>query len=833
METAKTLEIAVRSFRDLIATLLTDKPVPEQFQAALDLFKSRKSDLGRKGLAERLGLNVEELGQFERSLADLAKRYQDGSAQSANDRISCFRLLSWLETIEGRQSEYQLDTDIDPAVTEDLSRKQVRALELVLRSLVGERHGDQQHLASHLCEMFGERTVDRWSKVADPEDLLSGTTFSELASIFVNKDEFAHHQKLYEDTDVLNLLKERRKTVQSFLEDIRRVRNTLAHNKKISNIQLSLLDLYYDQLISPVQSGYSSGQTQVNPKAYLEASDGEVREYFSGLKQDVMSVKDDISEMKAELNQQLDHVRAQGREIATTTRGLDKKLIAALALLVPIGCAVGYGVYLNYGTNEQVGQLEQQTESISDKSDALIAQQSQLNDKADSIVTSTDKIASSTERMEETNEQILDSVSTIAESNQKIVQSIENIQDGFQSLAQAGGIIPDPKLPQEVYHNARLYEQRGDYANARKSYVRFFDFELELVDPHLRFQSFLKLQEGLEGAREIYRTLQARNANDATSFAALLLESPEARAEQLEQFAEEHADFAPVYYALSQEYSRSRLGTQDVGDMADEKMYLERFLELKDQGQFVKYMLDKQLADEQLQDAEERLQRLGQINQDTLENPVSLSGMMSNSGWMVTIQVTGNPKEILYRTDASQDFKSTGHMQAKNQVTGNPIPNMSVNLETMAGPTTFEVKYVDANDKERGPFEILFEPESELVSSQKRILVMLPQSWATFRDYDGKTLVYFTHLLSYRSAIKQVWYGIDKETPDTLYKIAIVTDTGVLEHHKDFDQGDRKNPGAIQDGEMPCFTVPDKTQFITIQLKYLDGTESEIVRIKR
>ena len=172
METAKTLELAVRSFRDLIATLLTDKPVPEQFQAALDLFKSRKSDLGRKGLAERLGLNVEELGQFERSLADLAKRYQDGSAQSANDRISCFRLLSWLETIEGRQSEYQLDTDIDPAVTEDLSRKQVRALELVLRSLVGERHGDQQHLASHLCEMFGERTVDRWSKVADPEDLL-------------------------------------------------------------------------------------------------------------------------------------------------------------------------------------------------------------------------------------------------------------------------------------------------------------------------------------------------------------------------------------------------------------------------------------------------------------------------------------------------------------------------------------------------------------------------------------------------------------------------------------------------------------------------------------
>ena len=837
METAKIFELASRSFRDLVATLLTDESVPEPLNAAWDLFKSRKSDLGRKGIAERFGLNVEELGQFERSLSDLAKRGKDGSTNSANDRIACFRLLSWLETIASRQTEYHLDSEIAPAVTEDLSRKQVRALELVLRSLVGERHGSQQQLANHLRQMFGERTVDRWSQVADSEDLLSGTTFSELASIFVNKDEFAHHQKLYADSDVLNLLKERRKTVQSFLEDIRRVRNTLAHNKKVSNIQLSLLDLYYDQLISPVQSGYSNGRTQVNPKTYLEVSDGEVNEYFSDLKQDMMTVKDDISELKAELNQQFEGVRAQGRELATATRGLDKKLIVALALLVPIGLAVGYVVYLNQGTNEQVGKLEQNTDAIGEQSDQILAKQSTLNDKADSIAASTDEIAdqitSSTERMGKTNEKILDSVSTIAESNEKIAQSIENIQDGFQALAQSGGIIPNPKLPQEVYHNARLYEQRGDYANARKSYIKFFDFELELVDPHLRFQSFLKLQEGLEGAREIYRSLQTRHDDAVTSFAASLLEAGDERTERLGEFAAAHPNFAPVFYALSEQYSSSRLGTQDVGDMADEKKYLVKFLELKEQGQFLKYMLDKELADEQLKDAEERLRRVSQISQEALENPVSLSGMMTNSGWMVNIQVTGNPREILYRTDSSKDFQSTGHMQNKNLQTGYLMPNMSVNLDTMAGPMTFGIKYVDANGTERGPFEILFEPESELVSSQKKMLEMLPQSWAAFRDYDGKTLVYFTHLMSYRSAIKEIKYGVDEETPDTIYKIAIMTETGVLEHHKDFDQGDRKNPGALQENEMPFFAVPGNTQFITIKLKYLDGTESEIVRIKR
>ena len=172
-------------------------------------------------------------------------------------------------------------------------------------------------------------------------------------------------------------------------------------------------------------------------------------------------------------------------------------------------------------------------------------------------------------------------------------------------------------------------------------------------------------------------------------------------------------------------------------------------------------------------------------------------------------------------------------MQFKNQMTGKPMPNMTVNLDKMAGPTTFEIKYVDANGKERGPFEIEFEPESQLIASQKKILEMLPQSWVSFRDYDGKTLVYFSHLLAYRNAIKEIRYGLDREKPDTVYKISVMTETGVIENFKEFDQGDRKNPGALLENELPHFTVPANTKFITVKLKYLDGTESEIVRIIR
>ena len=232
--------------------------------------------------------------------------------------------------------------------------------------------------------------------------------------------------------------------------------------------------------------------------------------------------------------------------------------------------------------------LNEKTDSIDEKSDAIISNQSELDAKADAIVSTTEQIASSTEDIS-ANDRSDCCFDGPAKGNQR-----KNCRFGFEyrriqsenrpidrehsswipTLAQSGGIIANAKLPQEIYHNARLFEQRGDYANARKNYVRFFDFKLQLVDPHLRFQSFLKLQEGIEGAREVYRTLSAKNGDDVTILASMLLSPNETRIERLTKYSTQHPEFAPVFYFLSQEFSSSRLGTQDVGDMADEKRNL-------------------------------------------------------------------------------------------------------------------------------------------------------------------------------------------------------------------------------------------------------------------
>jgi len=146
-------------------------------------------------MANQLAISVDELSALGSAVADANLRNEPGSRtpQAEKNRIIAqLRLFSWLETIASRSSAYDLSPQVEALVSEDMGRKRIRALELVIRSLIGERHGDQKGLSDHLRLIFGDKVVDRWSTVADANDLLSGTTFSELASIFVNKGFFSH-----------------------------------------------------------------------------------------------------------------------------------------------------------------------------------------------------------------------------------------------------------------------------------------------------------------------------------------------------------------------------------------------------------------------------------------------------------------------------------------------------------------------------------------------------------------------------------------------------------------------------------------------------------------
>jgi hypothetical protein len=131
--------------------------------------------------------------------------------------------------------------------------------------------------------------------------------------------------------------------------------------------------------------------------------------------------------------------------------------------------------------------------------------------------------------------------------------------------------------------------------------------------------------------------------------------------------------------------------------------------------------------------------------------------------------------------------------------------------------TRVEVKYTDVGNELRGPYELTFDPDSALFESQKKALDITKNSWVSFRDFDGKTLVYFTHLMTNRCAIKDVAYGVDTDATEKTFAL---------------EACNPKDPYSVGEGQI-YITVPNAAKYMTVRLTYKDGSKSEPQRIER
>jgi hypothetical protein len=106
-------------------------------------------------------------------------------------------------------------------------------------------------------------------------------------------------------------------------------------------------------------------------------------------------------------------------------------------------------------------------------------------------------------------------------------------------------------------------------------------------------------------------------------------------------------------------------------------------------------------------------------------------------------------------------------------------------------------------------------PASAMPPNQmKQILNMTQNNWVSFRDFNGKQLIYFTHLESYACGIKEVRYSINSDDLDKVWEL---------------QPCDTKNPMAITK-DIIYLTMPLGTaKSIAVQVTFTDGTKSEIV----
>ncbi len=201
---------------------------------------------------------------------------------------------------------------------------------------------------------------------------------------------------------------------------------------------------------------------------------------------------------------------------------------------------------------------------------------------------------------------------------------------------------------------------------------------------------------------------------------------------------------------------------------------------------------------------------------DSVNAPIAMFSR-HNGGWTVVFSIADPTLGISWRIGDAGEFRETGFIDTLDPRTRKRMPNPSIELAADAPAATIQVRYVDASGELQGPFPIKFDPEAALIRDQRKILDMTATSWLSFREFNG-LLVYYSHLMSYRCAIREARIGIDTAVPDKVLKMPPC---------------DPRDPSVIPHEAQPYLKLAPSTQFVSVELTYRDGSISEIKSFRR
>ena len=98
------------------------------------------------------------------------------------------------------------------------------------------------------------------------------------------------------------------------------------------------------------------------------------------------------------------------------------------------------------------------------------------------------------------------------------------------------------------------------------------------------------------------------------------------------------------------------------------------------------------------------------------------------------------------------------------------MPKTYFEMAPDQGKTTIYVTWRDKRGEQAEVFPINFDPNAALAGEQKATLEQFWTNWIALREFQGMK-VYFTHLITYRCAIKEVRYGYNGGAADKVFKL--------------------------------------------------------------
>lgn len=388
--------------------------------------------------------------------------------------------------------------------------------------------------------------------------------------------------------------------------------------------------------------------------------------------------------------------------------------------------------------------------------------------------------------------------------------------EAFDKLAKAGGLVKDAASAPELYHNARVFEARGESANARRDYLAFAALGTDHIDPLMRLAALIRTQDGRAGAREVFSEL-AKGRSRAASLVHILQFDGAARTARLVEFASAHPEFSPVHAMLALDLGEDRQNAQTIDEKRRELAANSRFVNAERDGMLVPFFLDQSVLAQWLDHAHKRENTLRAFFTEG-QDRISAQFTRTNAGWISAISLPEPATQLEYRVGANDEFRSTGVLQLLDPRTGKPMPNPSFNLGSQQGATEIALRYLDPKGVSSLVTMIAFDPGTALVRGLRETLEQTSTSWLSFGSGQNSQNLYLTHLISYRCAIEKVEIGFNGEPP----KEEVI-----------LPPCDSESPYRVTNAMRSTIALKPDTKSATIRITYVGGERSDIKTFAR
>lgn len=273
-------------------------------------------------------------------------------------------------------------------------------------------------------------------------------------------------------------------------------------------------------------------------------------------------------------------------------------------------------------------------------------------------------------------------------------QGFADIQEAFAALQLGQGtLVADPQTPQAWYSNARLYQLRGDTANALAAYEGYLQFNLEYVDPILEYSALLRATEGIARTRQRLTELLNQHPDNLSLELAVarLLDTLAERLERLTALAARAPQYGPAFNELGEEYTRAigSTATQDLVQKQTEAY--STLLKLEETQLFTRFYIDKALAEERLDGARRTLAAFSGAQTALSQVEIQVAHYYNGTQFVFVFAESSTAQKILFSIDDPQPKTDTGRNAAG-------FPNILIQpILLPVGEHTLYLQYVDVN----------------------------------------------------------------------------------------------------------------------------------------